>query len=216
MPLTDAFVSKMEKFIVLFALILTFTCCQRSSVPTTEISHQADELKPYTICQFSNGLTAVQVDRLPGGSIHYRTIDTSAGAKRVSMVNGYRLLLAFPNTRYFANIKVEQSDAKQYSSDKEAIIKSLELIAEQAKKSKTEIEHRSYNGFDIYGLNNPKIEIDGPISMYLLFRDATHTVVTIYFLNQAAEYRKFQSMEEYINLRDNFLEEYTRCINGAA
>jgi hypothetical protein len=35
---------------------------------------------------------------------------------------------------------------------------------------------------------------------------------TVYFLNQQSWQRKFQTMDEYGRLRDNFLRNYTGCV----
>jgi hypothetical protein len=48
--------------------------------------------------------------------------------------------------------------------------------------------------------------------MYVLFDDKAHVATTVYFLNQQAWQRKFQTMEEYGRLRDSFLKAYTECV----
>jgi hypothetical protein len=52
--------------------------------------------------------------------------------------------------------------------------------------------------------------------MYVLFRDSTQTIVTIYFLGQKPEHRKFKTIEEHDALRDLMLEELATCANGPA
>jgi hypothetical protein len=47
--------------------------------------------------------------------------------------------------------------------------------------------------------------------IYLVLDDANRTVSTIYFLNQYAEKRSFQTIEEYRQQRDRFLVGYTAC-----
>jgi hypothetical protein len=48
--------------------------------------------------------------------------------------------------------------------------------------------------------------------MYVLFDDKAHVATTVYFLNQQAWERKFQTMGEYGRLRDSFLKAYTGCV----
>jgi hypothetical protein len=73
-----------------------------------------------------------------------------------------------------------------------------------------------YNGFDVYGLIDPTMDANGPNGVYLLFRDSTHTIVTIYFLGQQPEYRKFKTIEQHDALVDKMLEELTTCANTPA
>jgi hypothetical protein len=101
-------------------------------IPTIAIPDQPDVLKPYTTCKFSNGLAAVSVDRLPGSGTRYRSVDTAQGVKRISMTDGYRVLLSFPLTDYFANLKVETSEPGRYADDKQASIQEMEYIIEKA------------------------------------------------------------------------------------
>jgi hypothetical protein len=181
--------------------------------PTSTASYEPSELAHFTQCEFTDGLKIVQADRLvPRPKI--RGVDTADGYKRILMIDGYRLLLAYPETRYFANLKVEKSDASLYANDKQAIIESLKLIHSQGHNVDRNIENKNLKSFDLYGLDNPVIEIDGPIGMYLLFKDSEQIVITIYFLNQNPNFRKFQNYEEYQQLRDKFLNEFTECANA--
>jgi hypothetical protein len=171
-------------------------------------------LKPYTECQFADGLTAVSVDRLPGTGVRHRTVETADGERRVSMTDGYRVLLAYPGTDYFANVKVERSAPEEYVSDKAVIVAGLEQLAPTGGPGRGTVVHRHLRGLDMVSLDNTSINVRGPISMYVLFNDSTQTVATVYFLNQRADRRRFQTFEEYAALRDTFLEEYTKCIEG--
>jgi hypothetical protein len=130
------------------------------------------------------------------------------------MTDGYRLLLAYPGTDYFANVKVERSAAEEYVSDKAAIVASLEQIASSAASKEAKVVRRRVRRFDIVSLDNSSLDVNGPISMHVLFNDATQTVATVYFLNQRAERRRFQTFAEYTALRDAFLEDYTKCLDA--
>jgi hypothetical protein len=45
-----------------------------------------------------------------------------------------------------------------------------------------------------------------------LFSDEDLVIVTIYFLNQLPENRRFQTYEEFISLRDAFIRGYIDCV----
>lgn len=195
------------------ALIVPILSAAQSA---TTVSVGAYPLEPYVSCQYGAGLSVVSNIRLPGRGVRYRTVETSDGQKRVSLVDGYRLMLAQGEPSYFANMKVERSDPSQYVSDKAAVIKNLEFALQESSTGKAVWEHMPYNGFDVYGVTDPTMDGNGPNGIYVLFRDATQTIVTIYFLGQKPEYRKFKTIEEHDALRDLMLEELTTCGNTPA
>ena len=176
----------------------------------------ADPLEPYVSCQYTADFSVVSTIRLPGNGVRYRTVATSNGDRKVSLVDGYKLMLAQGQPSYFANMKVERSDPSRYVSDKDAVIKNLEFAMRESSTGKAVWEHMPYNGFDVYGVTDPTMDGNGPNGIYVLFRDSTQTIVTIYFLGQKPEYRKFKTIEEHDALRDLMLEELTTCANRPA
>lgn len=59
-------------------------------------SGRSDDLKSYTSCRFSGGLDVVEVRRIPGNGLRYRTVQTPGGLRTISMLDGYRVMLAVP------------------------------------------------------------------------------------------------------------------------
>ena len=175
-----------------------------------------EPLDAYIFCRYAAGLSVVSTSRLPGRGVRYRTVATANGERKVSLVDGYRLMIAQAEPSYFANMKVEKSDPSQYASDKGAVIKNLEYAMQLSSTGKAVWEHMPYNGFDVYGVNDPSMDANGPNGMCVLFRDSTQTIVTIYFLGQKPEYRRFKTIEEHDALRDLMLEELTTCANTPA
>ena len=172
-----------------------------------------DPLKFYTECRFSDGLRIVEVDRLPS-DVRSRSVKTASGDKSISMIDGYRIMLAYPDTDYFINLKVEKSAPMRYIQDKKHIIESFEFMSAQSKMSP--LVRYKKSGYEIYGLNRMTIQQGGVISIYTLFRDDQETILTAYLLNQDPNRRKFQSFEEYCFLRDRFLSDYLFCIDFAS
>jgi hypothetical protein len=178
---------------------------------------QGEPLDRYVFCQYGAGLSVVNTARLPGNGVRYRTVATAGGEKKISLVDGYSLMLGQGEPSYFANMKVEKSDPSQYVSDKDAAIKSFEFAKQLAPAAiKAAWEHMPYNGFDVYGFDDPTMDANGPNGMYVLFHDPTQTIVTIYFLGQKPEYRRFNTIEEHDTLRDHVLEQLTTCANSPA
>jgi hypothetical protein len=185
-------------------------------LPDVRRSAEAEPLDAYVLCQYGAGLSVVSTARLPGHGVRYRSVATSSGEKKISVVDGYSLMVAQGEPSYFANMKVEKSDPSQYVSDKDVAIKSLEFAMQQSSTGKAAWEHMRYNGFDVYGVTDPTMDANGPNGIYVLFRDSTQTIVTIYFLGQKPEYRKFKTIEEHDALRDLLLAQLTTCANSPA
>jgi hypothetical protein len=67
----------------------------------------------------------VQVDRLPK-KVKSRTVKTSSGDQKISLADGYRVMVAYNEHRdWFANIKAEKSVAGEYERDKQSAIENL-------------------------------------------------------------------------------------------
>ena len=174
-----------------------------------------DSLKPHTSCELDSGLKIVQLDRLPKDT-KFRTVETSNGDRKISLADGYRVMVAYNNKRdWFANIKAEKSLPGEYERDKEGVIESLKFAASTSK----DLEHPdpvkvSFNGFEGYGTSKQTLT-GNLLGMYLLFSDADQTITTFYFINQNAKRKRYQSIEEWRTIRDEFLNTYTTCINNA-
>jgi hypothetical protein len=49
------------------------------------------------------------------------------------------------------------------------------------------------------------------LGIYVLFSDADHTIVTFYFINQNSKRKRFETIEDWRIVRDEFLKTYTAC-----
>lgn len=168
-------------------------------------------LEPYTSCVFPDMLRIVQVDpTLPG--VTSRSIETREGRKEIDFAAGVRVLFAYPMTDYFANAKVELLRADGYAQLKQTLIADLHYLESQPHgPTPAEALPIGLHGFEVHGNDRRRLEGD-VLGMYLLFDDKAHVVTTVYFLNQQAWQRKFQTIDEYGRLRDHFLQNYTACI----
>jgi len=177
----------------------------------------ADPLKHYTTCKVPGDLKIKEVTRRTAGD-KYREVTTANGKEKVSVVDGYRVMFAYPDlTYYFANVKIEQSAPESYLQDKEILVNQLKHYS--STKEATAIifaDKTIINGFEHYGVDRDKIDIGGQVGIHILFYDPAHLVLTIYFLNQSKAVflnkRRFESITEYRELRDDFLNHYSVCI----
>jgi hypothetical protein len=186
------------------------------SAPALAVGQSAkrdDSLKPFTSCRLDSELRIVQVDRLPKGNTS-RTVETSKGEQEVSLADGYRVMVAYNDKRdWFANIKAEKSFDADYQRDKENVIEHLKWLAAGTKELESaEPVKVSFNGYEGYGTSK-KTLTGNQVGMYVFFSDADRTILTIYFINQNAKRKRFQTIEEWRTIRDEFLNTYTNCIN---
>lgn len=167
----------------------------------------------YIGCHASTGPAVVEVAALAPGDTS-RTIPLiGGGSYTLNMLDGRRVMFAYPGEDYFANVKVEVLPQEGYAESRAALIGNFEYVLAGGDNARNYKLKPKLNGFDIQGLDRSKRE-GGVLGIYLLFDDPTRTVMTIYFLNQEPP-KRFQTIEEYAVVRDQFLSGYTACIRAA-
>jgi hypothetical protein len=167
----------------------------------------------HTTCKFADGLTVVETSPLAPG-IHARTVQTSKGPRQVEVVEGRRVMFAYPDKDFYANVKVEILPEKNYAETRQFLIDSFDYtLASGGGNTRDYGLKPMLNGLDVRGLDRDKLE-GGVLGLYLLLDDSSRIVTTIYFLNQEPKARSFQTMEEYRVMRSRFLGTYTACIGG--
>jgi len=197
--------------ILRFALILASPFLATPSLAQLlDPSDQPSRLVPYTSCTLSGGLAPISVDRAPHLPMA-RPVETPSGTKRVSVADGYRVMLAFPNTDPFVNLKIEVSVAGRYAEDKGVVLEQMQAMAADSGDPNVRLERSVRNGVDIASLNRSALE-GGVIGIYSLFDDAESMIVTAYVLNQLPGRRAYKDMDGYKKLRDAFLQEYIKCM----
>lgn len=184
-------------------------------------SPRSEPLKPYTTCRVPGELKLKEVTRRSSGN-NYREVTTDNGSQKVSVLDGYRVMFAYPDVPYyFANVKIEQSDPAHYARDKEILIDEKKHFA--TIKEATAVvftDKRSFNGFEDYGFDREKIDVGDQVAVHVLFYDPVRLVVTVYFLNQSkavfGNNRRFETIKEFRELRDDFLNHYSECLKRVA
>ena len=183
---------------------------------------KTDPLKPYTKCKADGDMKIREIDRLPEKAKRFREVETEKGKEKVSLLDGYRVMFAFPDLPYYyANVKIEQSAADSYEQDKAILVNQLKFYTATKQATKTIFSDKTtLNGFEHYGVDRDKIDIGGTVGTHVLFYDSDQLVVTIYFLNQSKaalfNKRRFETIEEYGELRDKFLNSYSQCLKTVA
>jgi hypothetical protein len=128
------------------------------------------------------------------------------------MTSGLRVMFAYPDTDFYANVKVESLPSGTYAEEKQALLDSWEYSHMTSPGTTiNSVMPSSLSGFEIRGFDRDKLE-GGVLGLYLMFDDQRRVVTTFYLLNQDPGARKFKSIEEYSHRRETFLETYTDCI----
>jgi hypothetical protein len=204
-------VGKMKKTALVVPLVLAilmilagarFTAAQSEGNP--------DVLAPYTSCHFADGLKIVQIDPLAPG-VTSREVDTDSGPRRIDINAGLRIMLAYPDTDFYANVKADLLPAEKYPELKKDLLDNFQHLAHG--NTVNTAMRSPLNGLEVHGLDRDKLE-GGVLGVYLLFDNDAHLVTIIYLLNQEPQSRKFQTIGEYHTLRDQFLAAYTGCIQA--
>lgn len=201
----------LAKLVVGFIVVGSLNSAPRSF---GQSSKRDDSLKPFTTCELDNGLRIVQVDRLPK-NVKSRTVTTSKGDQAISLADGYRVMVAYNDDRdWFANIKAEKSVTTEYELDKEVVIENLKWAASTSKEMESQEPVKvSFGNYEGYGSSRRTL-IGNVLGTYLLFSDVDHTITTFYFINQNPKKKRFQTIEEWRVLRDEFLKTYTACVEN--
>jgi hypothetical protein len=183
--------------LLLFAVILC---------PQTAMAQQ-DDLRRYITCDFGGKLSVEESDEVSQPFV--RSVNTSHGTKEIAVLHGFSLHIAYAGTP-FVNFKAERLG--NFGSMKQTLIDQLSTMAKGTKdiESKTPGEI-SLNGFDVFAIDRTKLS-GGVQSVYLLFRDADETVVTLYILNTPREAPQFSTIEQYRALSGAFVRAYTECV----
>ncbi len=206
-------------FLLLLAIASSWLlsgCAAARQMPILEFMemHKDSPLAPYIHCKCDSALEIVDISGYREDMPKFREIRKDDGAMdTVSVMEGYRVMYAYAGADYyFANVKVEASDPAQYPSDKEKLISMLRGYSSDTTIRMRFRDEGAVNGLEVYGSEKPRIDAGGVIGTYLIFSDSDHVVVSVYLLNQGKDHRRFNDMEQYGKLRDNFLEKFTACM----
>lgn len=164
-------------------------------------------------CRLPDGLRLVEAARRPSRAANSRKVQIQGGEREVSVVDGYRLMFAYPGTDYFANVKLERSMPNRFAADRDTILDQFEFLAGQSPD--IELARGERSGVFVYALDNAVLgdaALDhAVVGTFVMFLDEETSVLTIYLLNQKAERRHFRTIDEYRRLRDNFLNHLASC-----
>lgn len=158
-------------------------------------------------------LTTNGPDKYQDSDIMAREVQTDNGMVSVSRIAGYQVHYLNNKGVPYINLKVERSASGSYESDKKNLLGSLSyLIKNSNGLNSKDILELEFNGQKIYGISKNSIDKGSTLGSFVMF-PGNDIVVYFFFNNILPEYRHYDSLEEYEEQRDNFLDEYTSHIN---
>jgi len=173
-------------------------------------AEHALKLRPFIHCDgFAGGVRGVALDHRPRTAQPWREVGFGNRSERVSVLDGYRVAYSFPRTLHFANLRAERSDPSRYAEDKQIVTRNLADMAEA--DGNTALTEFSGRGFSGQTLGKKKLS-GTTLAITQIFSDRDSVIVTIYFMNQVPDLRRFQTYEEFIALRDSFIRGYVECV----
>jgi hypothetical protein len=172
----------------------------------------ADALHDYESCTFDDGLQIAKIDLLPPGA-QQRTINTTQGPKVIQMLAGRRIMFAYGiGGDFFANVKPELLPADRWEVEKGDLLDELAArIASEHDTLPSKSLPDMMHGLEVHGFDRTELQ-GATLGIYLLFDNARHIATSVYLLNQQPLTRRFQTIEQYRDLRTRFLATYTGCI----
>ena len=196
-------------------LLLSSSTMPAQNVPKTAQSPpaaSANALHGYESCTFDDGLQIAKIDSLPPG-VQQRTIDTTQGPKIIQMLDGRRIMFAYGvGGDFFANVKPEILPESTWALEKQSLLDELAaMLASERDTLPNRGLPETMHGLEVHGLDRTELK-GGTIGFYLLFDNARHIATSVYLLNQEPLTRRFQTIEQYRDLRTRFLATYTGCI----
>jgi hypothetical protein len=189
-------------------LALSLACAAAAAQAQTSA-----KLKPFASCEgFGGGVRVKRETPRPASEPPYREVTAKGETRRISVIDGVRVVYAYPGKEPFADVKAEASDPAKYAEDKRELQRMFEAVAatEGPGAYKT-ITGRGYTGQEVV-----KPALGGSfVGITQLFFDAEKVVVSIYFPyfpQIPASALSFGTHAQFVALRDAFVRGYLDCL----
>jgi hypothetical protein len=170
-------------------------------------------LKKYASCEgFAKGAGIKLQTPRPADEPPWRELTAKGVTRRVSVIDGIRVVYGFPDKEVFADLKAEASDPAKYAEDKRERQRLVEAVGEsQGSGAYTTLKGRGYTGQEVV---KPALE-GSTLAITQLFFDADKVAVSISFPNfpqLPASERSFSDHAQFVKLRAAFIRGYLDCI----
>ena len=168
------------------------------------------DLRLYASCDgFADGIRIKRQTVRPVDEPPYREVTAKGVIRRISVIDGIRVVYAWPGKDPFADLKVEASDPAKYAEDKRELRRMFEAAAQsEGPGAYKTLEGRGYTGQEVV-----KPALGGSMfAITQLFFDADKVIVSIYFPSVPEIGRSFANHAQFVDLRAKFMRGYLACI----
>ncbi len=167
-------------------------------------------LKSAVSCIKESGFKVIQENRWPAGQSD-RFVDTPVGQARVSVVDGFRLLLGDSKGVLSINLKVEESEASAAPKDREVIEAQMRKLSVPS----APLTVSSLGQVEMLGLTQPDLKGNGPLAFYTLFNPSQRLVASAYLLNGDKRQRLYATYEQFLTGKEAALATIAGCLESA-
>ena len=172
------------------------------------------DLQAIAACVSAGPIRGVETQKR-GGPAGTRSIQVAGERERqVSVLEGYRVMLATAQGQYFVNLKIERSAHAHAEADRDAIRWQMQALASGAQAGSPPLKRQQGGGIETLGLDQPTLDA-GTLGFYTFFAPQADLVVTAYLLNQPPAQRAFATYADYEGLREQALAQIKACLPKA-
>jgi hypothetical protein len=119
----------------------------------------------------------------------------------VSISESFRIIYSYSSSSYFVNMHVDRSVPGQFENDRLKVLSTYLKNPRYTLKSQDGVEY-------IEGVDDSLMASIPAVAT--VFYPQDEIMVTFYFLNEAVPRKNFQTIDEFLTLKDRFLENYFR------
>ena len=175
------------------------------------------KLERYASCEgFAGGVGIRRKAERPAEEPPWREVTGKGVTRRISVIDGIRVVYAYPEKDPFADLKVEASDPAKYAEDKRELRQMFEAVA----RTEGPGAYKTIDGPGYTGQEVVKPALGGSLlAITQLFFDADKVVVSItfpWFPTQPASALSFSTHTQFVALRAAFVRGYLDCIERKA
>ena len=216
------------KYAVLLLLIVGIACAASAQEKQTSAPSKQDQkevkrkereqiektLTAYTVCPSNEtSFVVFAAERVAKDKNESLVRPTPEGIKNISRTDSYDVLITFKDKMRFADVRPDRSKPENYVNDKQIVLENLQYYINTSKSMAVEKPaEKRFNGFETVSMFRSEL-IGNTLGVSLIFDDPNQMIITIYFANAVkGNQTNFKNIQEWMELRDAFLDSYTKCV----
>ncbi|RFP10886.1 hypothetical protein D0T23_23085 [Duganella sp. BJB475] len=141
-----------------------------------------DPLAPLTKCFDGTWFRVGSTDRLPA-TTKWRTVEGPDGRAKVSMDDGYRLMLYTDGPKPVVNLKIERAALGRIAEDRAAIVAQMQYLVEHNPVNSTAFSSEELGSLEHLTVRKTSRDGSGIANIETLIQQRTGTVATAYLID---------------------------------